>query len=107
MLCALCGTATGRVLSVVRGSQRGALPHRALTCRGSAGFDSALGADVELAPARSQVWNTLTGEELLTLEGHKNVVYAIAFNNPFGDKVNTPKGWRGRGKGSGCVQRHG
>ena len=26
----------------------------------------------------SQVWNTLTGEELLTLEGHKNVVYAIA-----------------------------
>ena len=34
-----------------------------------------------------QVWNTLTGEELLTLEGHKNVVYAIAFNNPFGNKV--------------------
>ena len=29
----------------------------------------------------------LTGEELLTLEGHKNVVYAIAFNNPYGDKV--------------------
>jgi len=29
-----------------------------------------------------KVWNTLTGEELLTLEGHKNVVYAIAFNNP-------------------------
>lgn len=36
-----------------------------------------------------QVWNTLTGEELLTLEGHKNVVYAIAFNNPYGDKVIT------------------
>jgi dynein assembly factor with WDR repeat domains 1 len=36
-----------------------------------------------------KVWNTLTGEELLTLEGHKNVVYAIAFNNPFGDKVVT------------------
>jgi WD40 repeat protein len=35
------------------------------------------------------VWNTLTGEELLTLEGHKNVVYAIAFNNPFGDKIVT------------------
>lgn len=34
-----------------------------------------------------KVWNTFTGEELLTLEGHKNVVYAIAFNNPFGDKV--------------------
>merc|ERR1712164_34924 len=34
-----------------------------------------------------KVWNTLTGEELLTLEGHKNVVYAIAFNNPFGDKA--------------------
>jgi hypothetical protein len=31
-----------------------------------------------------KVWNTMTGEELLTLEGHKNVVYAIAFNNPFG-----------------------
>jgi len=24
-----------------------------------------------------------------TLEGHKNVVYAIAFNNPFGDKIVT------------------
>jgi len=36
-----------------------------------------------------KVWNTLTGEEMLTLEGHKNVVYAIAFNNPFGDKVVT------------------
>ena len=36
-----------------------------------------------------KVWNTLTGEELLTLEGHKNVVYAIAFNNPFGDKVSS------------------
>jgi dynein assembly factor with WDR repeat domains 1 len=35
------------------------------------------------------VWNTTTGEELLTLEGHKNVVYAIAFNNPFGDKIIT------------------
>lgn len=34
-----------------------------------------------------KLWNTFTGEELLTLEGHKNVVYAIAFNNPFGDKV--------------------
>eukprot|EP00694_Reclinomonas_americana_P004625 EC792621.1.p2 GENE.EC792621.1~~EC792621.1.p2 ORF type:complete len:149 (+),score=43.95 EC792621.1:136-582(+) len=32
-----------------------------------------------------RVWDTMTGEELLTLEGHKNVVYAIAFNNPFGD----------------------
>ena len=36
-----------------------------------------------------KVWNTNTGEELLTLEGHKNVVYAIAFNNPYGDKVIT------------------
>jgi len=36
-----------------------------------------------------KVWNTLTGEELRTLEGHKNVVYAIAFNNPFGDKIVT------------------
>ena len=31
-----------------------------------------------------KVWDTTTGEELLTLEGHKNVVYAIAFNNPYG-----------------------
>ena len=36
-----------------------------------------------------KVWDTFTGEELHTLEGHKNVVYAIAFNNPFGDKVAT------------------
>jgi len=33
-----------------------------------------------------KVWDTFTGEELQTLEGHKNVVYAIAFNNPFGDR---------------------
>ncbi|KAL7678697.1 putative WD40/YVTN repeat-like-containing domain superfamily, coatomer beta' subunit (COPB2) [Plasmopara halstedii] len=31
-----------------------------------------------------KVWDTQTGDELLTLEGHKNVVYAIAFNNPYG-----------------------
>ena len=36
-----------------------------------------------------KVWSTATGEELHTLEGHKNVVYAIAFNNPFGDKIVT------------------
>ena len=36
-----------------------------------------------------KIWNTETGEELLTLEGHRNVVYAIAFNNPYGDKVIT------------------
>ncbi|GMI43904.1 hypothetical protein TeGR_g5247, partial [Tetraparma gracilis] len=36
-----------------------------------------------------KVWNTITGDELLTLEGHRNVVYAIAFNNPFGDKIIT------------------
>jgi WD40 repeat protein len=34
-----------------------------------------------------QVWDTVAGQELLSLEGHKNVVYAIAFNNPYGDKV--------------------
>lgn len=31
-----------------------------------------------------KVWDTITGKELLKLEGHKNVVYAIAFNNPYG-----------------------
>ena len=36
-----------------------------------------------------KVWNTYTGEEVAALEGHKNVVYAISFNNPFGDKVVT------------------
>lgn len=36
-----------------------------------------------------KVWNTLSGDELLTLEGHRNVVYAIAFNNPYGDKIIT------------------
>ena len=35
------------------------------------------------------MWNTNTAEELLSLEGHKNVVYAIAFNNPYGDKIIT------------------
>jgi dynein assembly factor with WDR repeat domains 1 len=36
-----------------------------------------------------KVWNTVTGDELLTLDGHRNVVYAIAFNNPYGDKIIT------------------
>ena len=36
-----------------------------------------------------KVWNTITGDEVLTLEGHRNVVYAIAFNNPYGDKIIT------------------
>lgn len=31
-----------------------------------------------------KVWDTASGEELLTLEGHKNVVYAISYNVPFG-----------------------
>jgi dynein assembly factor with WDR repeat domains 1 len=36
-----------------------------------------------------KIWNTITGDELHTLEGHRNVVYAIAFNNPYGDKIIT------------------
>ncbi|XP_033620557.1 dynein assembly factor with WDR repeat domains 1 isoform X3 [Fukomys damarensis] len=36
-----------------------------------------------------KVWDTRSGEELHTLEGHRNVVYAIAFNNPYGDKIAT------------------
>lgn len=35
------------------------------------------------------MWDTNTGDEQLTLEGHRNVVYAIAFNNPYGDKIIT------------------
>lgn len=34
-----------------------------------------------------KVWDTNAGEELFTLEGHRNVVYAIAFNNPYGSVV--------------------
>uniref|UniRef100_A0A8C2AKM1 Dynein assembly factor with WD repeat domains 1 n=1 Tax=Cyprinus carpio TaxID=7962 RepID=A0A8C2AKM1_CYPCA len=33
-----------------------------------------------------KIWDTASGEELHTLEGHRNVVYAIAFNNPYGEK---------------------
>ncbi|XP_009989269.1 PREDICTED: dynein assembly factor with WDR repeat domains 1 [Tauraco erythrolophus] len=36
-----------------------------------------------------KVWDTASGKELRTLEGHRNVVYAIAFNNPYGDKIAT------------------
>jgi dynein assembly factor with WDR repeat domains 1 len=39
-----------------------------------------------------KVWDTATGDLVTTLEGpdgHKNVVYAIAFNNPFGNKIVT------------------
>lgn len=31
----------------------------------------------------------MSGQELLTLDEHKNVVYALAFNNPYGDKIVT------------------
>ena len=35
------------------------------------------------------MWDTASGEELHVLEGHKNVVYAIAFNNPYGYVLTT------------------
>jgi dynein assembly factor with WDR repeat domains 1 len=31
-----------------------------------------------------KVWDTVSGTELLSLEEHKNVVYTMAFNNPYG-----------------------
>jgi dynein assembly factor with WDR repeat domains 1 len=31
-----------------------------------------------------KIWSTKTGAELRSLEGHLNVVYTVAFNNPFG-----------------------
>lgn len=33
-----------------------------------------------------KLWKTGSGEELLTLTGHKNIVYCLAFNNPYGYK---------------------
>ena len=33
--------------------------------------------------------DTLTGAELHTLNDHKNVVYTLAFNVPYGDKIVT------------------
>jgi len=37
----------------------------------------------------AKVINVLNGKETASLEGHKNVVYAVAFNNPFGNLVVT------------------
>ena len=34
-----------------------------------------------------QIWDTETGNLLHKLEGHKNAVYALAFNVPFGYKI--------------------
>lgn len=31
-----------------------------------------------------RVWDTASGTELHKLEGHRNVVYTVAFNNPYG-----------------------
>ena len=31
-----------------------------------------------------KVWDTNSGEELLSLDEHTNVVYTMAFNNPYG-----------------------
>ena len=36
-----------------------------------------------------KVWDTISGNEILTLADHKNVVYTLAFNTPFGDKIIT------------------
>lgn len=36
-----------------------------------------------------KIWDTESGEELHSLEGHKNAVYCMAFNVPFGDRVAT------------------
>ncbi|EPY26749.1 WD domain-containing protein [Angomonas deanei] len=36
-----------------------------------------------------KVWETASGNELVSLEGHRNVVYSVAFNNPFGTLVAT------------------
>ena len=36
-----------------------------------------------------KIWDTEGGKEIHVLEGHTNVVYAVAFNNPYGDKVAT------------------
>ncbi len=37
----------------------------------------------------ARLFDTFTGSELLTLDGHRNVVIALAFNNPFGDRIMT------------------
>ncbi|KAJ3275038.1 Dynein assembly factor with WDR repeat domains 1 [Terramyces sp. JEL0728] len=37
----------------------------------------------------AKLWDTGSGKEILSLNGHQNVVYALAFNNPFSDKIAT------------------
>jgi len=36
-----------------------------------------------------KVWDTISGEELQSLDEHQNVVYTMAFNVPYGDKIVT------------------
>ena len=36
-----------------------------------------------------KIWDATTGKEVFILEGHKNVVYSVAFNNPFGNLIVT------------------
>ncbi|KAJ9581801.1 hypothetical protein L9F63_003870 [Diploptera punctata] len=36
-----------------------------------------------------KLWDIESGKEIHTLEGHKNIVYAVAFSNPFDDKILT------------------
>uniref|UniRef100_A0A3B3HJD7 Dynein assembly factor with WDR repeat domains 1 n=1 Tax=Oryzias latipes TaxID=8090 RepID=A0A3B3HJD7_ORYLA len=38
---------------------------------------------------RCRVWDTTSGQQLLSLEGHTNIVAAVAFNIPYGDKIAT------------------
>lgn len=37
----------------------------------------------------AKLWDTASGDMIHCFEGHDNVVYAVAFNVPFGDKVPT------------------
>lgn len=36
-----------------------------------------------------KLWDTFSGEQLATLEGHSNIIYCLCFNNPYGDKIAT------------------
>ena len=51
-----------------------------------------------LVPPPFQVWDTATGQPLLTLAGHRHAVFAAAFNNPYGDVIAS-----GSFDGSACL----
>lgn len=63
-------------------------PHPAPTCNFACNKDGSVAVTASYDNT-CRVWNTAEAAKLRSLEGHTNVVFSVAFNNPFGKLVVT------------------